>query len=86
MKRRNFVCAGLSLSAIAFIPLRTLAQGKQQNNFASEIPQNFIAQGESLNHVTTNVLDMMRGKWGGECKLIGQLQWQFSKINTIMKE
>lgn len=36
MKHRNLVFAGLSLSAIASISLRVLAQGKQQNNLASE--------------------------------------------------
>ncbi|HAX76309.1 MAG TPA: hypothetical protein DCY88_10830, partial [Cyanobacteria bacterium UBA11372] len=54
MNRRNFLLAGLSLGALAAIPLRTLAQGKP----------NAIAQAERQNHVTTHVLDMMMGKSG----------------------
>jgi 5-hydroxyisourate hydrolase len=65
MKRRNLVFAGLSMSAIASIPLRVLAHSKQQDDLKSETPPNILVQGENQNHVTTHVLDMMRGKSGG---------------------
>jgi 5-hydroxyisourate hydrolase len=68
VSRRNFLFAGLSLGALAAIPLRTLAQEKSQD-VALEIPSHIIAQGESQNHVTTHVLDMMRGKSGSGMRI-----------------
>ncbi len=54
MNRRNLLFVGLSLGGLAAMPLRTLAILKPKA----------IAQGESQNHVTTHVLDMMMGKSG----------------------
>jgi 5-hydroxyisourate hydrolase len=69
INRRNFLFAGLSLGALAVIPLRTLAQGKQSQALALETQPNPIAQGESQSHVTTHVLDMMQGKSGAEMRI-----------------